>query len=435
MEETQHPVNLPLLLLPSKIKKSLSFLFLFFPTSILILITLVLLACNAVSIFCLRLPPRLTVPAAPAKPISAFSKSSSLLLTVEEEIPPSLNKTHTELQPLFPPPSTSRGSPKPARGSRPNFSILQQTPRSARFSARAKEFFGGSSSEACDARFFMTWISPAESLGRRELLAVESVFKSHPRACLLIISSSLDSKRGARLLHPFSSRGFRVAAVSPNFAAIFKGTSAEAWFDRLKKGDFHPGEVPLGQNLSNLLRLVVLYKFGGIYLDTDVIVMKSFSGLRNAIGAQTIDVASGNWSRLNNAVMVFDKSHPLLYHFIQEFTQTFDGNRWGHNGPYLVSRVASRVAGRPGFNFTVLPPVAFYPVDWSRIRNLFDGPRDALRSKWAGRKLAQIRKESFAIHLWNRQSRRLEVQQGSVIGHIISDCCIFCNSSSSKDFV
>ncbi|KAL6008311.1 hypothetical protein ACLOJK_033817 [Asimina triloba] len=34
-----------------------------------------------------------------------------------------------------------------------------------------------------------------------------------------------------------------------------------------------------------------------------------------------------NWSRLNNAVMVFDKSHPLLYHFIQEFTQTFDGNR------------------------------------------------------------------------------------------------------------
>ncbi|KAL5988603.1 hypothetical protein ACLOJK_026701, partial [Asimina triloba] len=124
-----------------------------------------------------------------------------------------------------------------------------------------------------------------------------------PAHLLLIISSSLDSKRGARLLHPFSSRGFRVAAVSPNFATIFKGARLQ---------------MPL-----------------------------SLSPIFNAIGAQTINVASGNWSRLNNAMMVFDKSHPLLYHFIKEFTQTFDGNRWGHNGPYLVLRVASRVARRP----------------------------------------------------------------------------------------
>ncbi|KAL0305781.1 UNVERIFIED_CONTAM: hypothetical protein Sradi_5995400 [Sesamum radiatum] len=88
----------------------------------------------------------------------------------------------------------------------------------------------------------------------------------------------------------------------------------------------------------------LLYRFGGTYIDTDVIVLKSFEGLRNVIGAQTIDLATGNWSRLNNAVMIFDQGHPLLHKFIEEFALTFDGNKWGHNGPYLVSRVVSRLS-------------------------------------------------------------------------------------------
>ncbi|KAF5747614.1 hypothetical protein HS088_TW05G00339 [Tripterygium wilfordii] len=123
-------------------------------------------------------------------------------------------------------------------------------------------------------------------------------------------------------------------------------------------------------------RLAVLYKYGGVYLDADFIVLKSFKGLRNSIGAQSIDVMSNNWTRLNNAVLVFDMNHPLLLKFIQQFASTFDGNKWGHNGPYLVSRVVQRVEGLPGFNFTVLPPMAFYPDDWNRIGGLFRNPKN-----------------------------------------------------------
>uniref|UniRef100_A0A3N7GJ94 Alpha 1,4-glycosyltransferase domain-containing protein n=1 Tax=Populus trichocarpa TaxID=3694 RepID=A0A3N7GJ94_POPTR len=211
-----------------------------------------------------------------------------------------------------------------------------------------------------------------------------------------------------------------------------KDTHAEKWFKGLKKGNVSPGEVSLGQNMSNLLRLALLYKFGGIYMDTDVIVLKRFTKLRNVIGAQTIDLETRNWSRLNNAVLIFDKKHPLLFKFIEEFALTFDGNKWGHNGPYLVSRVVSRVNGRPGFNFTVLPPPAFYPVDWSRIRSFFRGPRDKVHSTWLHEKLEQIKSESFAVHLWNKQSREIKVESGSIINYIMLDCCVFCNSSSSS---
>lgn len=311
--------------------------------------------------------------------------------------------------------------------------ILQFEARSRQqFSTRVKDFLDGNGSNSpCKVRFFMTWISSLDSFGDRELFSIQSLFKSHPNGCLIIVSKSMDSTRGMKLLSPFVEKGFRVTAISPDFNYIFKDTFAELWFNRLKKGNVDPGEVALGQNLSNLLRLALLYKFGGVYIDTDVIILKSLAKLRNVIGAQTMDLETGNWSRLNNAVMIFDKKHPLLYKFIQEFALTFNGNKWGHNGPYLVSRVVTRVQNRTGFDFTVLPPSAFYPVDWSRIRSLFHAPKVENHTRWRLAKLRRIREESFAVHLWNRQSRRLEVEDGSVVSYIMSDSCVFCNSTKS----
>lgn len=299
------------------------------------------------------------------------------------------------------------------------------------FEARVVKFFKGDSSDSsCEFRFFMTWIAPVEYFGDRELLSMESLFRVHPSGCLIIVSNSLDSRIGTQTLRPFSDKGFKATAISPDFSYLLKNTAAEAWYNQLKRGNINPGDISLGQNLSNLLRIGLLYRFGGIYLDTDIIVLKSFRHLRNAIGAQNADLSTGNWSRLNNAVMIFDKGHPLLQQFIEEFALTFDGNKWGHNGPYLVSRVVSRVSGRPGYNFTVLPRMAFYPVDWTKIGSLFQGPTSLNHSKWLVAKLRQIRSQSFAVHLWNKQSRRLKVEKGSIIQHLMFSSSFIRNSSS-----
>lgn len=299
------------------------------------------------------------------------------------------------------------------------------------FSVRVKEFFNANPlNSSCKFRFFMTWISSVESFGDRELFTVESLFKTHPNGCLIIVSISMDSRKGMQILRPFWDKGFKLIAISPDFNYLFNDTAAQAWYNQLMQGNVYPGEVSLGQNLSNLLRLGLLYRFGGIYLDTDILVLKSFKRLRNTIGAQTINHETRNWSRLNNAVMIFDKGHPLLYKFIEEFAFTFDGNKWGHNGPYLVSRVVSRITGRPGYNFNVLPPIAFYPVYWNMIGSLFQGPKNETHSKWLIAKLSQIRSQSFTLHLWNKQSRGFEVEKGSIIERIMFDSCVFCNSSS-----
>lgn len=133
--------------------------------------------------------------------------------------------------------------------------------------------------------------------------------------------------------------------------------------------------------MSNLMRLAALYKYG-VYLDTDFIVMKPLTGSGNSIAAQSIDVLFKNWTRLNNAVLIFLMSHPLLLKFIEEFASTFDGNRWGYNGPYLVSGVVQRAGISSGFNFTVLLPwplvqwIGLKLVGWLRglkMRPHFDG--------------------------------------------------------------
>ncbi|MFS7960958.1 putative glycosyltransferase, DXD sugar-binding, nucleotide-diphospho-sugar transferase [Helianthus anomalus] len=75
---------------------------------------------------------------------------------------------------------------------------------------------------------------------------------------------------------------------------------------KLTKGDLDVGYVPLCQNLSNFLQLCLLYKFGGVYMDTDVMMLKNFSKLKESIGTQTLDLGSKIWSRLNIALMVFE---------------------------------------------------------------------------------------------------------------------------------
>ncbi|KAK4582510.1 hypothetical protein RGQ29_025627 [Quercus rubra] len=300
--------------------------------------------------------------------------------------------------------------------------IFKSNNLTRQFHSRVLEFCNSD----CEAQFFMTWIAPAKFFGRREFFALESLFKAHPTGCLMILSGSLDSIRGYRILKPLVDRGFKVNAVTPDLAFLFKNTPAEAWFEEMKSGNKDPGAIPIAQNLSNLMRLVVLYKYGGVYLDTDFIVLKPFSGLKNLIGAQSINMKSKNWTRLNNAVLIFDVNHPLLLKFIDEFASTFDGYKWGHNGPYLVSRVVERIREKPGYNFTVLPPMAFYPVDWIRINKLFQKPANEYDSIWVQAKLLRLSKETYGIHLWNKHTRNLRIEEGSVMGRLILEHCILC---------
>ncbi|CDY67484.1 BnaCnng55220D [Brassica napus] len=406
------------------------------PMSLLGLLIMLLLIYNSFSVFCLHLDPVPPIKSTPSlnhhqvlhhhpsvslpstATLTSSSKSDSLLLLAVKETSSgfiqkqNVSSTNAERRDELTPVTTQKPQGKSKE----------------RFKTRIKSFLYKSS---CESLFFMTWISSIESFGDRERFTIESLFNSHPNSCLILVSNSLDCERGTIILKPFTDKGLKVLAITPDFSYIFKDTSAEKWFERLKKGMFSPGVIPFEQNLSNLLRLVLLYKFGGIYLDTDFIILKSLTNLHNVIGAQAVDLVTRKWSRLNNAVLIFDKNHPLLERFINEFTRTFNGNKWGHNGPYLVSRVVARInSSSLELGFSVLPPSAFYPVDWTRIRGFHRASTNESEANWSRKRLMHLRKHSFAVHLWNRESKKLRIEEGSIIHRLMSESCIFCNSSS-----
>ncbi|CAH8387197.1 unnamed protein product [Eruca vesicaria subsp. sativa] len=386
------------------------------PMSLLGLLIMLLLIYNSFSVFSLYLDP---IP--PIKPTPSLYQHQVL-----HHHHPSISLPSTETLT-----SSSKSDSSLLLAVKETSSGLVQKPKGKSresFKTRIKSFLSKSS---CESLFFMTWISSIESFGDREWFTIESLFKSHPNSCLILVSNSFDCERGTLILKPFTDKGLKVLAIKPDFTYIFKNTSAEKWYERLKKRMFSPGVIPLEQNLSNLLRLVLLYKYGGIYLDTDFIVLKSLTNLHNVIGAQAVDVVTRKWSRLNNAVLIFDKNHPLLEKFINEFSRTFNGNRWGHNGPYLVSRVVARFnTSSSDLGFSVLPPSAFYPVDWTKISRFYRASANESEVNWSRKRLMHLRKHSFAVHLWNRESKKLRIEEGGIIHQLMSDSCIFCNSSS-----
>ncbi|KAK0585727.1 hypothetical protein LWI29_033140 [Acer saccharum] len=328
--------------------------------------------------------------------------------------------------PLIPPKDVTREERMEwFRSKLPELEILKSNDLSQKFHGRVLEFFN----KQCTIQFFMVWLSPARSFGPREFMAADTLLKANPQACLMIISRSLDSGYGYRILKPLLDRGFKVLAVTPDLPFLVKDTPAQVWLEEMKSGTKDPGHIPLSNNLSNLIRLAMLYKYGGVYLDTDFIILKDFTRLRNAVGAQSIDQVTKKWTRLNGAVMIFDIGHPILVDFLQEFATTFDGNKWGHNGPYLVSRVIERVGNTPGYDLTILRPRAFYPVDWVKILRLFKKPETVEESQWVEDMTLQLSSGSYAVHLWNKRTRAVAIELGSVMERLIADHCAVCQDN------
>ncbi|CAI0471227.1 unnamed protein product [Linum tenue] len=305
----------------------------------------------------------------------------------------------------------------------PELDLLNSNELSEKFHGRVMEFFNNNN---CSVQFYMVWLSPAKTFGPREFMSMDSLFHSNPEACLIIVSRSMDSKRGYTKLKPVLDLGFKVLAVTPDVPFLVQDTPGEDWLEDMKSGTRDPGYIPLTINLTNLIRIAMIYKYGGAYIDTDFIVLRDFSELRNVVGAQTMDRMTNQWSSINNAVVVFDLGHPMLLEFIKEFSNTFNGNKWGYNGPAMFSRVCQRMGGSlPSYNVTILQPKAFYPVDWIQIRRLFRKPTTGSQSRWADRLMVELQ-DSYALHLWNKRSRKLIIEDGSVMDRLISEHCVVC---------
>eukprot|EP01018_Ginkgo_biloba_P029818 Gb_16042 [translate_table: standard] len=180
---------------------------------------------------------------------------------------------------------------------------------------------------------------------------------------------------------------------------------------------------------TELLRLAALYKYGGVYLDSDVIVLKALDSLNNTVGTESLH--NGELS-LNGAVMAFEIHSPFLLECLIEFTATYDDTLLRWNGAELLTRVAKRSIEQSGESWAQLKaiqfqsPWAFFPLSFHNISSYFVVPDDEYDREIQVDLLKRILNESYALHFWNGLTSKLVPETGSLVERVLNYNCLHC---------
>jgi len=127
---------------------------------------------------------------------------------------------------------------------------------------------------------------------------------------------------------------------------------------------------------TDIIRLSILFKWGGIYLDTDFIPVQKLDTLldyaRNH-DKEALVFKNGTGDYLGNGVIACVPQHPLIEHYIRLIPQYFNPNKGNSIGPPLLT-LAYNEAKENFFDIGVMPNDVFYPIEYKRRGELEDSP-------------------------------------------------------------
>jgi len=152
-------------------------------------------------------------------------------------------------------------------------------------------------------------------------------------------------------------------------------------------------------NCSNFIRLYSLLTHGGIYLDTDVKLLKPLQPLlENALfaGFEEGNDTTGKLM-VNNAVMGAIPNHPFVRVCMNELVTNYPGDESSDlSGPGLTTNTLSKMWGLRNYGYQTLedgivlyPTEYFYPVHVHNAYTLNDYT-------------SQVTENTYAVHMWGR---------------------------------
>ncbi|CAK9107980.1 Uncharacterized protein At4g19900 [Durusdinium trenchii] len=268
-----------------------------------------------------------------------------------------------------------------------------------------------SSGEPLQDNFHFIYTTPPHTLTWRVVRAIEMVFYHHPNARVTMHSNTLPA-HGTRLdrfaeagydfvVEPFDTiEMLRLAKVNPEHKKKFF-----AGLDNYRKGQFWYSHE------TDLVRLMVLYTHGGVYLDTDQHVLKPIpKSLSNVFAFENLQNTYANV-----AALVFDRGSPFIKRAIDKYLNEYAPGCWGCNGPGLITRTFKEPRMKKFASALQRP--TFYPYTWETAHKCFEasGPKKDFS-------------KSYTLHLNTKvTSKYKSLVPGSVCEDILQRYCIFCD--------
>lgn len=248
-------------------------------------------------------------------------------------------------------------------------------------------------------------------INSRQACAVESAALTNPNYDVFLLYTSpglikFENTQSDRYLHALLSYK-NVRILHLDYSKYTNNTPLE---DLYKYGKIESSSFPQS-HASDVLRYLTLFKYGGIYLDLDVIVVKSLEDLEpNYAGVESEwNVAAGI---LNFAPYGLGKYYARQC--VMDLRHNFDGNDWGTNGPGVITRLmrglcdtekAIEMIGKDCNGFKAVAPKYFYPVRWQNWSMYFDEVYTET--------VRELTKESYVIHVWNQHSQTVRLDKNA----------------------
>lgn len=271
----------------------------------------------------------------------------------------------------------------------------------------------------CSMRVFVVWNSPPWMYTIRYQRGLESLLFHHPDACVVVFSETIELD----FFKEFQNDGYKIAVAMPNLEELLQDTPtsifASVWYEWRSTKYY-------STHYSELIRLAAVYKYGGIYLDCDVIVLKPLSSFSNSVGLEELSP-----ERLNGAVMVFRKHSPFIMNCMLEFYSTYDDTQLRWNGADLLTRVAGNFSSKTDAVNTqqelkVQPLPIFFPVSSHDIERYFAATANDSEKTHQDALFRKILDESYTFHFWNSLTSALVPEPDSLVARILNHHCIRC---------
>ncbi|VVC37810.1 Nucleotide-diphospho-sugar transferases,Glycosyltransferase, DXD sugar-binding [Cinara cedri] len=243
-------------------------------------------------------------------------------------------------------------------------------------------------------------------LNLRQACAVESAASLNPNSKIFVLFVSGGfANNDSAIITALNAYG-NIHLRHVDFTKYSYGTPAHGFVtsDAIFTSDW---PVP---HSSDLLRFLTLWKFGGTYLDLDMVLMKSLEGIKNFACAQSS-------SFIASSVLNFgtdDVGKMIANITVHDFVENYRGYEWAYNGPGVITRALQKVCNTDSIDimdkvmckgFTVYKPEAFCPISWNEWFLYFD-------ENESENTMAKL-KGSMGIHTWNYLSKYTDVIVGS----------------------
>lgn len=240
--------------------------------------------------------------------------------------------------------------------------------------------------------------SPKEVVTPREACTLESAARNSGLNIVMVRagqSLDLSDNTTCQLVNMNDQFGEAINIYYVDFSSLAAGTSLEGFFEseRLLRQSINKFV-----HMADAVRLLLLYRYGGFYSDTDMIILRDLTNLHNVVASDQVTeimyTEDGHrivGNKISNAMLHMDKGQNLVKCCMDNFKQAFTPRDWAAAGPDLIHRCFLNQCGFPNSRLQQIPLTeerfssdscdgvsvvsdkSFYPVSWLQKSLLWEG--------------------------------------------------------------